>query len=128
MCAAARKRGLIVVAHAFSREDTLAVLKAGVHGLAHTFYDKPMTPEIIAAYKENNAWCNPTLAGIGSLTGEGKDVQALFANDERVKDIMDQPKKSLLCACMHMKSPDAQWEYAFDGIRQLKAAGVDIIW
>ena len=72
VCAAARKRGLIVVAHAVSRKDTLAVLEAGVHGLAHTFYDKPITPEVIAAYKKNNAWCNPTLAGIGSLKAKGR--------------------------------------------------------
>lgn len=52
----------------------------------------------------------------------------MFANDDRVKDLIDQPSKDLLCACMHMKSPDAKWEYAFDGVRQLKAAGVDIIW
>lgn len=67
--AAAHRKGLKVIAHALARQDTIEVLRAGVDGMAHSFYDKPIIPEIIEAYKTNNAWLNPTLAAVGSLTG-----------------------------------------------------------
>jgi hypothetical protein len=44
-----------VVAHALAHDDTVAILKAGVDGLTHTFLDKPPSDEVIAAYKLNNA-------------------------------------------------------------------------
>jgi hypothetical protein len=34
----------------------------------------------------------------------------------------------LLHHCMDAKAPTSKWEYAIDSVRQLKAAGVDIIW
>jgi len=52
---AAHAAGLVVVAHALAHDDTVAILKAGVDGLTHTFMDKPPTEELIAAYKLNNA-------------------------------------------------------------------------
>ena len=125
---AAKDRGFTVVAHATSMDDTLAVLRAGVDGLTHTFYDQPITPEVIAAYKKNNAWCNPTLATMGSLTTEGKDIAESFANDERVAGLIDQPGKDVMCRCMHLKAPSSKLEFAYDSVRHLKAAGIDIIW
>jgi imidazolonepropionase-like amidohydrolase len=62
---AAHAHGLVTVAHALTGNDTLAVLHAGVDGLTHCFFDKPMNELVLAAYKRNNAWCNPTLVAIG---------------------------------------------------------------
>lgn len=125
---AAHKRGLKVVAHALSLKDTLEVLRAGVDGLAHTFFDEPITPEVIDLYKRNKAWCNPTLVAAGSLTGESKDVYDRFSKDERVTSRVSTADVELMHHCLHMKSPGAKWEYAIDSVRQLRAAGVDIIW
>lgn len=52
---AAHKRGLVVVAHSLGYDDTVAILKAGVDGMTHTFMDKPPSKELIEAYKLNNA-------------------------------------------------------------------------
>lgn len=43
--------GLIAVTHAFTLEDTLAILESGLDGLAHTFSDTPPTRELIDVYK-----------------------------------------------------------------------------
>lgn len=125
---AAKDRGFKVVAQATSVDDTLTVLKAGVDGLAHTFHDKPIMPEVIAAYKANNAWCNPTLVTVGSLTTEGKDIAEAFARDQRVTGLLDQPGKEVMCGCMNLKAPGSKVEYAYDSVSKLKDAGIDIIW
>ena len=125
---AAHKRDLKVVAHALSLKDTVEVLRAGVDGLAHTFFDAPITPEVIDLYKRNNAWVNPTLVAAGSLTCESKEMVKSFSEDERVKSRVSTADVELMHHCLHMKSPGVKWEYAIDSVRQLKAAGVKIIW
>lgn len=52
---AAHAHGLVAVADALTRNDTLAVLHAGVDGLTHCFLNKPMNELVLAAYKRNNA-------------------------------------------------------------------------
>ncbi|KAL5117082.1 hypothetical protein ACEQ8H_005041 [Pleosporales sp. CAS-2024a] len=123
----ARARGYLTVAHATSLQDTLQVLQAGVNGLTHTFCDQPPTQEMIHAYKKNNAWLNPTLAAMGSLTTEGKDLQHQFAHDPRVQGLMDQDKLANLCACMAFAADHGKVEYAYESVKMLKAAGIDII-
>lgn len=125
---AAHKRGLKVVAHALSLKDTAEVLRAGVDGLAHTFFDEPLTPEVIELYKVNNAWLNPTLVASGSLTGESKDIIRSYSEDPRVKSRISEDQVGLMHHCLHMMSPNAKWEYAIDSVRQLKKAGVRIVW
>lgn len=125
---AAHKRGLKVVAHALSRKDTVEVLRAGVDGLAHTFFDEPITAEVIDLYRRNHAWVNPTLVAAGSLTGESIDVIESFSKDPRVVSRISQTDEKLMHSCLHMRAEQAKWEYAIDSVRQLKAAGVPIVW
>jgi imidazolonepropionase-like amidohydrolase len=124
----ARKRGLKVIAHALSLKDTLEILETEVDGLTHTFFDEPITQEVIELYKRTGAWVNPTLIVIGSLTGESAAIVEQFSKDERVLSRVSTDDVPLMHKCMHMKSPNAKWEYAIDSVRQLKAAGVDILW
>ncbi|KAJ9608966.1 hypothetical protein H2200_006737 [Cladophialophora chaetospira] len=125
--AAAHRRGLKVVAHALSLKDTVEVLRSGVDGLTHTFFDEPINAEVIELYKQQNAWVNPTLAAVGSLTCESKDIVQRFSEDPRVKRRVSDGDVELMHHCLHMKSPGARWEYAIDSVRQLKRAGIDII-
>lgn len=124
----ANKRGYLTVAHATTLQDTLQVLQAGVNGLTHTFCDQPPTQEIIDAYKKNNAWLNPTLACMGSLTTEGKELQHRFAHDPRVKALLDDDRVANLCACMAFAAERGKVEYAYQSVKALKAAGIDILW
>lgn len=121
-------QGRKAVAHALTLADTLAILSAGIDGLTHTFYDRAPTDALVAAYKKNNAWCNPTLAAIGSLTTEGKGEQERFAKDERVKGLLGEAERERLCQCMNFKTEEARLEYAYESVRMLRAAGVDVVW
>jgi imidazolonepropionase-like amidohydrolase len=124
----AKKRGYLTVAHALSLQDTLDVLEAGVDGLTHTFCDQPPTQEVIDAYKKNNAWLNPTLAAIGSLTTEGKDLQHKFAHDPRVSGLIDDDRVGNMCQCMAFGVDHSRVEYAYESVKVLRDAGVDILW
>ncbi|KAF1966577.1 hypothetical protein BU23DRAFT_544279 [Bimuria novae-zelandiae CBS 107.79] len=123
----ANKRGYLTVAHATSLQDTLEVLEAGVNGLTHTICDQPPTQELVDAYKKTNAWLNPTLATMASLTGEGKELQNRFAHDPRVKDLIGEAEVHNLCNCMGFAAQHGKVEYAYESVRMLKKAGIDIL-
>ncbi|KAI4632121.1 uncharacterized protein J4E87_001592 [Alternaria ethzedia] len=123
----AKKRGYLTVAHALSLRDTLDVLNAGIDGLTHTFCDQPPTQELIDAYKKNNAWVNPTLAAIGSLTTEGKELQRQFAHDPRIKGLINDDRVGNMCKCMGFCAENGKAEYAYEGVKKLREAGIDIL-
>ena len=125
---AAHSHGLIVAAHALSLGDTLAILGAGIDGLTHTFSDVPPTRELIEAYKTNNAFCIPTLGVHGSITGEGGPIAASFAHDPRAVGKIAKAEKTTMCECMHFGAQTCKAENAYESVRQLKAAGIDILW
>lgn len=124
---AAHAAGLVAVAHALALDDTIAILHAGIDGLTHTFCDKPPTDALMAAYKRNNAYCNPTLACIGSLTTQGKLAQDKYAHDPRVRDKLAAPQVHNMCLCMTMGKGHSDVENAYESVRRLKAAGIDIV-
>jgi len=125
----ANKRGYLTVAHALSMKDTLEVLEAGVNGLTHTICDQPPNQALVDAYKRNNAWLNPTLAAIGSLTSEGRELQERFAHDPRVKGLIGDKEIGNLCNCMGFAAKSgAKAEYAYESVKMLKKAGIDIVW
>ena len=124
---AAHSHGLITVAHALTLEDTLAVLEAGVDGLSHTFSDQPPTRELIEAYKARNVFCIPTLLVHGSLTGEGAPIAASFANDPRAVGKIADAEKANMCNCIGFGAHKCKVENAYESVRQLKAAGIDIL-
>lgn len=124
----ARSRGYLTVAHATSLQDTLDVLEAGVNGLTHAFCDKPPTQEVVDLYKKNNAWLNPTLAAIGSLTTEGKDLQHQFAHDPRVEGMIDEKRVGNMCDCMAFALQHGKVEHAYENVKVLREAGIDILW
>jgi hypothetical protein len=124
----AHAAGKVAIAHCLALADTIEILNAGIDGLAHTFCDHAPTQELIDAYKKNNAWLNPTLAAIGSLTTEGKETAERFAHDERVQGLIGKEALGRLCQCMSFAKETGKVEYAYESVRQLKANGIDIIW
>ncbi|KAI0379406.1 hypothetical protein F5Y04DRAFT_128564 [Hypomontagnella monticulosa] len=124
---AAHKHGFLAVAHALSLQATLDILRVGVDGMTHTFCDEAPTKEVIDAYLVNNAHCNPTLVAIGSLTTEGQKEQEKYAHDPRVQKLIGDEARQRLCACMAMNNGKSKVENAYQSVRELKAAGIDII-
>ncbi|XPS95561.1 hypothetical protein M3J09_004847 [Ascochyta lentis] len=122
-----QKRGYLTVAHATSLQDTLDVLNAGVNGLTHTFCDQPPNQAVLDAYKLNNAWCNPTLAAMGSLATEGEKLQRRFAHDPRVQHLISQEKRGNMCQCMAFAARHGKVSHAYESVNALRAAGIDIL-
>ncbi|KAI0887000.1 uncharacterized protein GGS22DRAFT_120314 [Annulohypoxylon maeteangense] len=123
----AHQNGLLTVAHATSLQGTLQILRLGIDGLTHTFCDQPPTQEVIDAYLANNAHCNPTLVAIASLTTEGQREQERYSNDPRASKFLNSQGKQNLCKCMALANDESKVEYAYQTVRKLKAAGIDII-
>lgn len=124
----AKKRGYLTVAHTLSLQDTLEVLDAGVNGLTHTFFDQPPSEELVDRYVGAGAWVCPTLATIGSLTEEGREMQERYAGDERVKGLLDAREKGKMCRCLGMGGAGAMVEYAYESVRRLRERGVHVVW
>lgn len=124
---AAHKRNLKVVAHALGLNDATEIIRTGIDGLAHTFFDQPTSDEILELYKKHDPWVNPTLACIGVLSGESMEFQEKFARDERVASRVPEEHIKLLRTPIKMAAEGAKWEYAIDSVRKLHAAGTRII-
>lgn len=124
---AAHDNGLPVFAHAFGLESAIEVLNAGADGMAHTIVDSPPTQALIEAYKRNNAHCNPTLVGIASMTNQGLKDQEEYANDPRVQRFLPGPARAILCKCVALSSDSCRVEYAYESVRMMREAGVDVI-
>ena len=125
---AAHEHGILAVAHALCLEDTLAILKTGVDGMTHTFADQPPNEELLQAYKKHGAFCVPTFGALASATTEGKALQQSFAHDPRVAGLIAEPQRENMCRCMEFAAKTSKMENAYESVRQLKAAGIDILW
>ena len=89
MVKAAHNHSLLTIAHALSLEDTLLVLNDGCDGLSHTLFNQAPLPDLIAAYKNKNAFCIATLDAIVSLTGEAKFIAEACAHDKRIAAMIE---------------------------------------
>ncbi len=123
---AAHKHGLLAIAHATTLEDTLIVLRAGVDALMHQFTDEPPTPELIEAYGRNNAFLVPTLVVCSSVTGEEQELRDHFAAKATPQQLNDTVKGNM-CKCLGLGVPGATVKNSYETIKQLKAAGIDIV-
>ncbi|KAI0975233.1 hypothetical protein F4678DRAFT_320761 [Xylaria arbuscula] len=123
----ARAAGFRTVAHATNVNDTLKVLEAGVDGLAHTIVDRAPTDELVAAYTERGAFVIPTLAILSSLTGADQDLRERFAGIAFDKGLLDEAGRDHMRTAAKLASPTAKIEYAYDSVKALKGAGMDIV-
>jgi imidazolonepropionase-like amidohydrolase len=117
---AAHRHGLLVVAHATNMEETMMVLRAGVDGLTHTFADQWPSSELIQLYQQTGAFVVPTLVVLASLTGEERGTSARFASG-------DGETRAIMCDALNHHGPGVKMENAYASVRQLKAAGIDIV-
>jgi len=125
---AAHSAKLIAVAHALSLSATMAMLSCGIDGLTHTFFDSPPPATLAAAYRANNAHCNPTLAAIGSLTTEGQPQQLAFAADPLARRLLDDAARANLTLCMGAgASSGGSVAHAYASVRALHQAGVPVV-
>jgi imidazolonepropionase-like amidohydrolase len=124
---AAHAEGMIAVGHATSINNTTIILKAGGDGMTHTFVDQTPTKEIIDLYKQKGAFVIPTLVVHASLTGEEQARREKFAKLGADKGILNDFFYQTKTEFLGMKSEEAKLEHAYESIRQLKAAGIDVV-
>ncbi|VUC30438.1 unnamed protein product [Clonostachys rosea] len=124
---AAHKHDLKAYAHATSIDNTIHVLKAGVDGLTHTFCDQPPTQELVDLYKETGACLMPTLAVTSTLTGEAQDDRDKFADFAIKRGVIDETTRNIMLGAANFGAPSSKLQYAWDSVRVLKQAGIDIV-
>lgn len=117
---AAHQQGMLAVAHANTLNDTLLVLKSGVDGVMHGCVT-PINKELINLFKQTNAFLVPTLVTLASATGEEQEGRERYAQG------LGQEGKEFLCSCLDFFKPNASVQNAYQQIRELKAAGADIV-
>jgi hypothetical protein len=123
----AHDHGLLAVGHATSIEDALILLRAGVDGLMHVPHDGLPSDELINLFLNHGAFVTPTLATYCSGSGESESTLA-FSRNEQVQDKLDHKSKEIIKTSFAFPGYAGKMTYAYEWVRRLKAAGVDIIW
>lgn len=117
----AHSHGILAVAHATTNEAALKMLQVGIDGITHSTCE-PMSAEVKKAYQESNAFIIPTFAVITSSSGEEQDCRDRFAKH------LKGDEKEHMEGCLHILRDGLSVEHAYDQIRELKQAGIDILW
>lgn len=61
------------------------------------------------------------------MTKQGQKEQESYAHDPRVQKFLSQEAQERMCRCTGISNELADIEYSYESVRQLKAAGIDII-
>lgn len=124
---AAHELGMTVVGHALSVDNTTIVLEAGADGLAHTICDQSLTDSLLGLYKKTRAFVIPTLSVISSACSEENDLRLRIADAAFNKGIIDSATRDVMRQTMPLAASTSKSEFAYDSVRQLKKAGIDIL-
>ena len=118
---ASHEKGLLTLAHATSNGGTLRVLQAGVDGLAHASLE-PVDSSIVEAFKSNRAFLIPTLAIHASATGEEQSSR------DNISRHLGATQKDHLSGCIRIVKEGFSIQAAYEQVKSLKQAGIDILW
>lgn len=119
----AHHHGKLAIVHITTIDGAKQAIEAGVDGLAHMFFDRPHTPEIIDTIKKSGVFVIATMV-VGS-TAFGNDA-AWLAKDERVKSRLDKKWLENLSRSMNCY-PQGNMDYALASLKALHEAGVEIL-
>ncbi|KAG5981794.1 hypothetical protein E4U43_006554, partial [Claviceps pusilla] len=61
------------------------------------------------------------------MTNEGLKDQEEYANDPRAQRFLPGPAKALMCKCVALSTQTCRVEYAYQSVRMMKDAGIDVI-
>ena len=119
----AHRLGKMAIAHVTTFEGGQKAISAGVDGLAHLFFDRQPTPELISAIASSGAFVTPTLVTLSTAFGNSA---AGLAKDKRVSSKLSKKWLNSLSRIMNVY-PQGNLEDAFASVRALHNAGVDIL-
>ncbi|WP_433074261.1 amidohydrolase family protein [Dactylosporangium sp. CA-052675] len=121
--AAAKRHGMLTVAHALTRDATRMSIGAGIGGLVHLFMDGPHTDEIIARIAASGAFVVPCVVVNASLMGI---TGAALADDPRVAARLPEDWMATLRSCFG-RYPQGRIGDVLASVKALHDAGVDIL-
>jgi imidazolonepropionase-like amidohydrolase len=119
----AHRYGKMAIAHVTTAVATQQAIAAGMDGLAHVFFDRPHTPELVAAIAASGAFVTPCLTVNSSAIGISG---AALAADERVRSKLSKKWLDSLCGCMNTY-PQGNLDDIFATVFALHKAGVNVL-
>ncbi|MGE5783899.1 MAG: amidohydrolase family protein [Myxococcales bacterium] len=120
---AARKHGMLTIAHTLTVEATQMSLDAGIQGFAHLFMDRPHTKEIVRDIAQSGAFVVPCVALNASMIGI---TGASLADDPRVGPLLDEAwDRTLRSSFNHY--PQGNLDDVLASVKALYDAGVELL-
>ena len=119
----AHRLGKMAIAHVTTFEGGQKAISAGVDGLAHLFFDRQPTPELIAAIASSGSFVTPTLVTLSTAFGNSA---AALAADKRVSSRLSKKWLDSLSRSMNVY-PQGKLKDAYASVMALHKAGVDIL-
>ena len=121
--AAAKRHGMLTVAHALTIDSTRMSIEVGIGGLAHLFMDRPHTAEIIAMVAGSGAFVVPCVVLNASMIGITGDE---LADDPRVASRLPGDWMTTLRSSFG-HYPQGSLTDVLASVKALHDAGVDIL-
>jgi imidazolonepropionase-like amidohydrolase len=121
--AAAKRHGMLTIAHALTRDATRMAIKAGIDGLAHVFMDQPHTDEIVRMIKDAGIFVVPCVVLNASMMGI---TGSALADDKRVSSRLDEDWLATLRSSFN-HYPQGKLSDVFGSVKALNEAGVDLL-
>ena len=119
----AHRLGKMAIAHVTSFEGGVRAIAAGADGLAHLFFDRQPSPELIATIASSGSFVTPTLVTLSSAFGNSASA---LASDQRVRSKLSKKWLESLSRSANVY-PQGRLEDAFGSVIALHKAGVDIL-
>jgi imidazolonepropionase-like amidohydrolase len=115
--------GKMAIAHVTTVEGGQKAVSAGVDGLAHLFFDRAPSPELVAAIASSGTFVTPTLVTLSTAFGNSA---ATLAADKRVSSRLGRKWLDSLSRSMNVY-PQGGLSDAYASVMALHKAGVDIL-
>jgi imidazolonepropionase-like amidohydrolase len=115
--------GKMAIAHVTTVEGGQKAVSAGVDGLAHLFFDRAPSPELVAAIASSGTFVTPTLVTLSTAFGNSA---ATLAADKRVSSRLGRKWLDSLSRRMNVY-PQGRLSDAYASVMALHKAGVDIL-
>jgi imidazolonepropionase-like amidohydrolase len=119
----AHRQHKIVIVHSTTVETTQHAIDAGVDCLGHLFFDRALTPKLVADITSSGVFIIPTLVTLSTAFGNSA---ATLATDERVRSRLSKKWLDSLSRSMNVY-PQGKLEDAYATIKALHDVGVDIL-
>ncbi len=121
--AAAKRHGMLTVAHALTIDATVMSIEAGIDGLAHLFMDRPHTATIVELIAQSDAFVVPCVVLNASMMGI---TGAALADDPRVASRLPDEWLETLRSSFN-RYPQGNLDDVLASVKALHEVGVDIL-